>query len=301
MILPGSDKAIAELAKDVIADCSASRSSRNSLYQSLTTWLDQGKGDGDRSLCNTLYHHCDRLSAHLFSPTELRFTVDFDTPYDEGILAQGELAARLLSRAWEQKNIDMMFSHAVSCAVPFGTAILKQQWDRVAVSARVLMPWQFSVYREDLNSLDEQEALCETSLMTLSEVWRRISHLPDARSLYKRIEAHAATCGTTSDVAPSSFFHQILSTSTLDTSGNPNASPRPGGIVTLSNPSYIINPTVTIALVKYHELWVKDEEMDDYTTIQLIEPDILLSPIGRRKNLMGARPPLPKEDKSPSP
>ena len=288
MLLPSSAKDIVTCAKDIVDVCMASKASRDSYYRNLITWLEQGKGEGDRSLCNVLYHHCDRLSAHLFSPTELRFTIDFDTPYDAMILAQGELSSRLISRTWEQQNIDMDFSRGVASAVPYGAAILKQQWDgsSAAVTSRLLMPWQFGVYREDLNGLKEQEALCEVSLMTRHEAWRRISHLPDAEKLMKRIIAHAATDGGANEVGPASFFHQILSTSTLDTSGTTNASLRPGGIVTMGNPSFVIQPQVDISLIKYYEIWVKDEEIDDYCTIQLIEPDILIAPFGRRKNLL---------------
>jgi hypothetical protein len=286
MLLPKSDKALISRALDIVETCRASQSARSSLYQTISNWTEMGRGDSNKSLCNTLYHHVDRLSSHLFSPTELRFTVDFETPYDKLVLAQGELASRILTRQWEQKNLDLVFGSGVLTGTQFGAAIIKQTWTRKGVKARLLMPWQFGVYREDINDLYEQEAMVETSLITMHEAYRRVSHLPDAQSLMKRIAA-TATNGPPGDASgPSSYFHQILSTSVLQTTDT-QVSGKPGGIVDMGQPARIIRPEVDIPLVKYHEIWVVDEEIDDYCTIQLIEPDILIFPTSRRRNLCG--------------
>lgn len=256
------------------------------MYGNISRWIEMGRGDSNKSLCNTLFHHVDRLASHLFSPTELRFTVDFETPYDKLVLAQGELASRILTRQWEQKNLDLVFGAGVVTGVQYGAAIIKQMWTRKGVKARLLMPWQFGVYREDLNDLSEQEAMVETSLITLHEAYRRVAHLPDAKELMKRIAA-TTTNGPPGDASgPASFFHQILSTSVLQTTDT-QVSGKPGGIIDMGQPAHIMRPEVNIPLVKYHEIWVVDEEIDDYCTIQLIEPDILIFPTSRRRNLCG--------------
>ena len=118
--------------------------------------------------------------------------------------------------------------------------------------------------------------MAETVYLSLPEVWRRIYHLPDADKLYTRIKENAQRGSDGDDTT--SFFHQVLSTATLNTSGTQGGRPMPGGVVNLVNdPSYaLIGPQIEAELIKMHELWVWGET--DYVTIQVIEPDIIVSP-----------------------
>jgi hypothetical protein len=148
--------------------------------------------------------------------------------------------------------------------------------DKPQYHHRLVMPWALGVYREDENSLDEQEAIVETSTLTLPEVWRRIYNLPNAKKLYELIKSH--TKNEPAGSRPDSFFHQVLSTSQLNTTGIQAATrPLPGGIVqVMSDPNYaIMGPTIGADTVQFHELWVKGE--DDWKTIQIIEPNILVT------------------------
>ena len=146
------------------------------------------------------------------------------------------------------------------------------------------MPWNFGVWREDGNRLDRQEALYETTTLTGPEVWQKIWNHPNAKDLYKRIMTHGRAGAASGE--PNSFFHQVLSTSQINTGMQSMVSPVPGGIVQLNNdPNYsIMGPQVGPPVVTFRELWAKDE--DDYTTIQLIEPDIIVTPYQRRKDFV---------------
>ncbi len=146
------------------------------------------------------------------------------------------------------------------------------------------MPWQFGVYRESENDINKQSALCETTLMTLPEIWRRIFHLPNSEKLFNRIKQHATTGQATAE--PQSLFHQVLSTSQLNTGVQSMTRPVPGGIVQLNNdPNYaIMGPEVAVDVVQVHELWVQDET--DYTTILMVEPDVLIAPKYQHVNLL---------------
>lgn len=283
MILPSDKKQLIDKALEIKEICRASASQRAALARNYNLWIQTGNDTGTRALVNKLYAHNDRLSSHLFSPSELRFILDFEAFYPPEMLYKGETAARVLTREWERKDIDILFGAGVKISLDYGAAIMKQMWGHSGVDARLLMPWQFGVYREDLNNIDDQEAVCESGAMTLHEAWRRISHLPDAAKLYQTILAHARK--ETDDESNNSFFHQVVSTSTLNTDLE-NARQQPGGIVQLSNdPSMaLMGPTVTADLVAFHELYVKDEEKEDYTTILLMEPNILISPRFKREN-----------------
>lgn len=266
---------------DLVEACRASQGVRAAYYRLLAGVTETGRQDGTRSLINKLYNHLDRLSAHLFSPTDLRFSIDFESPHPKNIQDMGSAAAKVLTRDFERSNCDMVFARGVFEALKYGASILKQ-WpqeegeDRhVCYNTSLVQPWQFGVYREDVNELHRQEAMCETTVLTLPEVWRRIYHLPEAERLYNRIKSHAQR-GQSDEEA--SFFHQVLSTQQLQTGVQGATKPIPGGIVQMaSNPNYaIVSPTIGVDVVRFHELWVKGEK--DYVTIQLVEPDILVSP-----------------------
>jgi hypothetical protein len=283
-------KKMVKEALDIIEACRISSGPRAAFCRQLNSITDTGRQDGNRALINMLHKQIDRTAAHLFSPTDLRFAIDFENNYPDDIIAKGKMAARVLTRDFERSDSDMMFAEGVFEALKYGVTILKQ-WvrqegdDRVATYHQsLLMPWQFGVYREDVTDISKQPAVCETNLMTLPEVWNRIYHLPDAETLFARIKTHAQK-GTSGDEY-NSFFHQVLSTSTLNTGSTGMINPRPGGIVQLNNdPNYAtMGPQVGVDMVRFHELWVWGEQ--DYTTVQIIEPDILVAPRYKRSNLL---------------
>jgi hypothetical protein len=240
-----------------------------------------------------LYSHVDRLAAHLFSPTDLHFGIDYENRYPKAMLDRAEIAARILTREWESSDIDLDFGHAVKEALYYGASIPKLNakrlpGDDIRFQSDLVMPWNFGVINESRNGISEQEAVCETMWISAPEVWRRIRNLPDANNLWRRIWAHSRQSGNAS--LPASFMHQVLSTAIIDTQAR-NAT-RPGGIVNLGNlPTYGgQGPTISIDLFPLYELYVRDDMRDDdYTTIQIIEPDILITPtVDYRTNLFCA-------------
>lgn len=283
-------KKLLQQAQDISEICMVSQGIRAAYYRQLNSMVETGRQDGTRSLLNMLYGNVDRLASHLFSPTMLRFVIDFENPYPKATLERATQAGKVLTRDWERSNTDMEFGLGVFESLKYGASFLKQ-WvqeegiDRHAAHlSSLVMPWQFGVYNEGLNSLSRQPAMCESITLTLPEVWRRIYHLPDADKLYKRIATHAIK--GQSGEENNSFFHQVLSTSTLNTGNTSLSRPVPGGIVQLNNnPNYaILGPEVAANVIKMKETWVWDE--GDYTTLQVIEPDILLEPKIKKRNLL---------------
>jgi hypothetical protein len=292
VILPKNEKDLTAKALEIIENCRVSQASRAAAYRQYAQWCETGRASGGLALGNLLEGHIDRLASHLFSPTELRFAIDYENLYPKEWLEKGAIAARVVSREWERQNIDVLFGHGVKESLKYGACLLKQLAGQDADEnfyfrgARLVMPWHFGVYDESQNSIDDQEAVCETVFLNKHEVWRRIRNLPDAEKLFKKILGNA-----TKDEGvgmPSNFMHQVLSTAVLDTSQS--LTQRPGGIVQLSNdPSSLLGgPQVAAELFPMHEVYVKVDDRDggeDYTTIQLIEPDILVAPRLKHSNL----------------
>ncbi len=289
--VPSDRKDLVKFALETAAICNSSQGNRAAYYRILNIISETGRADGDaRSLINLLYSHLDRLAAHLYSPTDLKFSIDFENMYPPAIMEQGDVAADVLTRDWERNNTDMMFGQGVFESLRYGASFLKQWTEQEGEDgtnvprSSLVMPWQFGVYREDINSLAKQEAMCETIPLTLAEVWRRIHHMPNAEYLFRQIAAGAKKGQGGDDF--SSFQHSLLSTSPLSTGDTGMTRMQPGGIVQLAADTGGGPPgtQVTAEMVKMYEIWVKDA--DDYVTIQVIEPDILIAPRFKKANLL---------------
>ena len=271
--------------------CRISVGMRASYCRLMNAIAETGRYDGTKSLINMLTTHLNRTSSHLFSPVELKFSVDFERTYPKNYLQRAAVVAKILTRSWERSNIDHVFALGVFQSLKYGACLLKQWVQTEGLSQtphyykKLVMPWQFGVYNEAENEIDRQPAMVETTTMTLPEVWRRVYHLPNARKLFDRIRSHAMRGQAMSD--PQSYFHQVLSTSQLQTGVSGATRPLPGGIVQLNNdPNYaIMGPQVGAEVVNVHELWIQDD--DDYTTIIMVEPDIIIAPFGKKMNLTG--------------
>lgn len=297
MELPEDKADLISAVKDIITACTVSQGQRSAAYRQYAQWVETGRQVGGLGLANLLYDHVDKAHSHIFSPTDLRFSVDYEAHYDDKTLAMADMASRVLTREWERRNIDTTFSGGVRESLVYGCCPIKalvsgDGTGTININARLVMPWQFGVYNEFDSELEEQEALCETVYLTKPAVWRRIAHLPNAEKLFKRIVAGSSR--SEGQGTPTSFFHQVLSTAVLDTSIDSMTQNTPGGLVQLtSNPSFAtLGPMVGPELFQMHELWIKDDTLNDYVTVQMIAPDILICPIYARKNLFcpGAHP-----------
>jgi hypothetical protein len=282
--VPTNERKLIGLVETWIEQCRVSAGARAAYYRLMNAIAETGRYDGQKALINTLNKQLERVQANLYSPVSLKFDVEFQHPQQPVCYEQAKQAAKAVTHHWDRTNTDMLFGRGVFESLKYGACILKQ-WattegaekdEHPVYQRKLVMPWNFGVYREDENDLDKQEIICETSNLTLAEVWQRIYRFPDRDRLYERIKSNATQGGKTDGAAPTNFFHQVLSTSQIST--GVTSATLPGGLVQIANdPNYaIMGPTVAADMVEMHELWVKDD--DDYTTIQFIEPDILLAP-----------------------
>ena len=285
--MPTGRGEVIKFAMDLVEKCQTSLGSRVSFYRSINSLCESGRGDGKQSLINLLYNHLDRWSSYLFNPTELRFSIGYTSEQPKINLERAKVVANLLTDTWQFDNTDIMFASGVQEAGKFGCSILKQwvqPWDEHGspnYCSSLVLPWNFGVYAENENDLAEQPAMCETTILTMPQVWQRISQLdmsvPDREKLFKRVAA-SAKAGQSSDYNQN-FFRQVFSTAPLDVngvSGSPGKA-TPGGVVWFGNQAMgTLAPQIGVDIARMHEIWVQD--VDDYSTIQLIEPDILLTP-----------------------
>ena len=75
--VPTKKSELLEFAKQLVADCRVSVGMRAAYYRQLNLIAETGRYDGTKSLINMLNSHLTRTADHLFSPVELKFSIDF--------------------------------------------------------------------------------------------------------------------------------------------------------------------------------------------------------------------------------
>ena len=68
--------------------CRVSVPARKSYYRLLNAIAETGKYDGTKSLINLMNPGLQQVAAHLFSPVELKFSMDFERVYPKQIYAR---------------------------------------------------------------------------------------------------------------------------------------------------------------------------------------------------------------------
>ena len=291
MNIPENEKELIDLCKKLVEKCRVSATSRAEACRNYAGWKENGTLERERATANMLYGHINKVASHLMSPTDMRFTIDTENDHPKEIMDRCKVAARVLSREWERQDIDITFSQGVDEALTYGCVLPKLliretstgNQRQVNLSSRLVMPWNFGVLNESVNSLSEQEAMCETVYLSAYEVMRRVRHLPDGQRLYNRIISNTAPDPGTG--GPDGFMNQVLLGATTAPM-NPSQPMQAPGLVDIGADSFP-QPTVTIAedLYPMHELWVKNDKTDDWMTIQYIEPDILIAPRANHRRL----------------
>src|SRR5882757_888051 len=172
--IPTGERELVPFARELIETCQVSQGNRAAYYRLLNQIAETGRYDQSKALINMMNAHLERTAAHLFSPVELKFGIDFDNGYKSETIHRGNVIAKHLTRQWEKTSTDMMFGRGVFEGLKYGAALLKQ-WpksdgsegkERISYEKKLVMPWNFGVYDEFENDIDNQEALCETSMLT---------------------------------------------------------------------------------------------------------------------------------------
>ena len=289
MILPESNADLAAWAVDRIKECRVSVGQRSAMARSLRTWRYTGSPDSNPAILNMLDPTVDRMASYLYSPTNLRFHMDFTNTYQKPTLDMADVAARVVTRKFSdpRTSIDLLCAKGIDTALTYGACIPKLSWQFGGLSANLVMPWQFGVYQERKQGLEAQECMVETNWITPMDLWRRISHLPNRDDLYKRAKNYATTSAGV-DESELGYFHTLIiagSSPSVQTE-LPYVTTTGGMMSTAADPGGgMMAAEVSSELIPLHELWVRNDVTSDWTTIQLIEPDILIAPQTVRRNM----------------
>lgn len=266
MKIPQRLKKLEEFTDELIHDCTVSRPKRVTEYQYWMNYYYSGTADQYPAIYNKCYPHVDKLASHLYSPVDVRYSIEFDD-FDEGLVARGEAAAKYLTRQTKRTKCNLAFSQALDYALPKGKCLLKIVWTRDGLKPYIIQPDFFGVLREDVDNLDseDQEAFVLSSWHLPQEFERQLEGHPDKDSILKRIKSSLQS--ETDETRPGNMVHQIVMGGIQPVPTTPPANVQRGMVSVTGGPIPNMSPEVMRQLVRRDEIWVWDDDREDYTTI----------------------------------
>ena len=248
---------------DLIQKCLVSREDRNPDYSSLRSWYLFGNGPDDMpALYNKIFPHIDQLTSFLYSAETTRFSINLSASVPEEEHSKIPALTRALNDEWLSSNADQVFSTATTWSLCYNTTFIKLVINK-GVHPYLVEPSTMGVLREDTPYLDRQEAFVQTYYITKSELYNRLYSHPNREAIVKRV---SSTQHERTEVA-NGVERIILSQSNPTLYGNVN--------LDLAGMNRY-KATVAEDTVEMTELWVWNDETEDYQVVTKADPDVII-------------------------
>ena len=270
----------------MVDECMASAGERDMVYVRAGQYYYTGSYDSRAALHNKTGPFIERLAGFLMQPNDVRFQLVFDSSEPQDVLKRGELVGEKLSADFRETDADLVFSDANKWAFINGCSILKVRPEGFSFKVDPIHPSNFGVLSETILGIDQQEAICHVTFPTISRLSSMLDDMdhPRKREIIGRIlEARQSE----KDEEQSEYFHQLV-VGGLQPLGNIDGDPpSAAGIVNVFPVPTPWRPQRRVSrTVRHCELWIKDRNRDgDWTTMQLVYPDILIEGDNTRRNL----------------
>ena len=250
--------------KDLIQKCMVSLEERKGDYSSLRAFYLFGSGPEDSpAIFNKIYPHIDTLTSFLYSAETTRFTINLGASVSNLEERKVPRLTSALNDEWLNSNADQVFSTALTWALVFNTTFVKLVYNN-GIHPFLIEPSAMGVLREDTPYTDRQEAIVQTYYITKSELYNRLYSHPRRDEIVQRITM--AYNSRTEDI-PEGIDRIIMSqtnptlygTVNLDLYGQNRYKAR------------VAEPTA-----KMQELWVWDDDIQDYRVVTMCDPDVVI-------------------------
>jgi hypothetical protein len=261
--VPGKIKQLREWNDEQVHACSSSRANRITQYGLWTNYYYAGTSDANPAQYNKIFPDIDRKGSYLFSPKDVRYTIDYEETDDDAALLIADRAGRYLSK--KMKPANLVFRDGIEYGLIKGKCLGKITWTGKGLNPSIVQPDNFGVYNEAVSDLDEQECFLMTTWHTIDQVRRQIEGHPDEQKIIKDLKGSMQS--DTDETRPGNFIHQIIMGGLQPVATTPPVTPMKGMVGVTGGPVPQLDPQVMASLVKRDELWVWDDERDDYTTI----------------------------------
>lgn len=279
MRIPSDAKKRALFASDLVKACTASRSERIQRGLAFRNLFLTGDENGVPQTFLRVQDFIRDVLAVLYSPSGLRFNVDFFGQVSPATRAKGNAAAAALREHIVNGDVDDAISDIVLWSLIKGKTIQQMVWSRGGLESYLIQPESFGVYNESIASLDRQEAFVHTTFVTRSRFRQIISGLPERRQTeLMKVAESLETRDKAGEDSGSGNLKQILVGGLYPYQAGGGTAPitAGGGLVTsLFSPSPTMQAAMVDQLVCLDELWVWNTDQDDWATITMMGDEMV--------------------------
>jgi len=248
---------------DIATKCMVSLQERRADYQTLRSFFLFGSGvDEAPAHFNKIYPHIDQLASFLYSAETTRFSITLGASVPVAEQSKVPVLTQALNDEWINSNADQMFSQALNWALCYNSMFIKLIYNK-GIQPYVVEPGQVGVLREDMTNTDRQEAMCQKYYITKSELYARLYKHPRRDEIVKRVTANEKS----QDDMPEGVERLLMSQVNPTMYGNVNLDL--GGINRYK-------PKVAEDLVQMRELYIWNDEIEDYQFVTLADPDVVI-------------------------
>lgn len=277
-------KPIVSIAKELLDECMVSRERRKDNSRWFRQLYYSGSTDGNPSKNNLCFSHVDKLASYLFSPSEVRFNVSFESDETKDWEEAADLSSRYVNRNFSMRNCDLAFAQANEIGLVDGCAFIKLVWGARGYQPNVVRQQFFGVQREDTQDFDQQEAFVHSFYLTPPQFQRLIAGNRDERDIMARV-AQSFTPSAPEETLDNSYFHEIV-TGGLQPVGNAQSR---SSVNVFGPPIPMLSPEVATKLIRVDDIWVWDDlawpvgeysagstPPGDWVTIRYVDPGIVV-------------------------
>ena len=276
MIIPNDTIERAKFYEELIRQCAASRMDRFNFYQVLRNYYLFGSADSKGAPYNKIRSTLNTLISFIYSPDTMRFSLQLGTEASLDDIHKAVPLSKEVSERWRVSKIHIVFGLAVRWAHVYGITLIKTIWRDGGIRGYFVEPHQFGVLREDIMELDDQEAFTHHYTITKTQLDSQLKGNPRRPQIMGRVGR------SMTDTLPllSTGLQRLLVGSPVG--GVPGSVAIPGagnmveGGMSGRGPVYDYAPHVEAELVDMCDLYVWDDENEDYQVVTRGSPDVII-------------------------
>lgn len=252
---------------DLMNKCMVSREERKADYSTLRSYYLFGAAPEEPpAYFNKIHPHIDQLTSFLYSAETTRFSIAMGASVSDMEYRKTPVLTNALNDEWLNSNADQVFSTALTWSLVYNTTFLK-----LVVSGGIhpymIEPGAIGVLREDTPYVDRQEAICQRYYITKSELFARLYSHPKREQIVKRVTTNIKTASSDGSDGGEGVARIVMSATNPTIYGQVNMD-----LYGMNR----YNARLAEETIEMHELWVWNDEIEDYQVVTMASPDIII-------------------------
>lgn len=271
-------RGLEKFVRELVDACTASqreRIQRGATYKNFAMYgSEQPQG---AATFNKMWTYLGDLQSLMYSPVSLRFNIaDPDVP---NVLseAKGRAASTRLRNMYRQSDSDSLISQAVWWSLVKGKSFAKGGFQDKSLTTNLVQPEAMGVLWESHDALDKNmEAFTHSMLITPYQFERLVWNNPDRETLIKQSKNYMRESKSAMTDGGSAMQVIVGGLYPFQPAGQGGSSANKGIVNWMGSPDPTLDPKVAGSLLRLDELWVWDNDADDWATFQIVGDKMLI-------------------------